>query len=148
MRCEVVLNSDHESLKFLSSQHKKFASQVRLSNELEPYAFVLKHKPRKENTVADALICLPQPPDCPLSWFFDNLLMILAPLRELYVADSDFFEVIIACQQSQDVMGMFTFQEGFLFRGLQLCTPPLLAQLIHEIHLGVLGGHFGVLKIL
>lgn len=60
MHKKFILYSDHESLKFFDSQTKKYAIQVRLSNELERYTFVLKHKPGKDNASTDVLSCLPQ----------------------------------------------------------------------------------------
>lgn len=46
-----------------------------------------------------------------------------APLLDLYQDDETLSKPIIDCQKGQGVVRMYTLQDGFLFRGPQLCVP-------------------------
>jgi len=50
-----VLYSDHKALKYLNSQKRLNARHNKWAEFHEDYTFVLKHKARVENKVADAL---------------------------------------------------------------------------------------------
>ena len=52
---EFVLYSDHETLKYLNSQKRLNTRYSKWVEFLQNYTFVLNHRPRVENQVADAL---------------------------------------------------------------------------------------------
>ena len=64
-------------------------------------------------------------------------------LKELYENDEDFCDIWSKCQQNHTTISSMYIQDGFLFRGNQLCTPKssLKEQIIRELHGGGLGGH-------
>ena len=69
-------------------------------------------------------------------------------LKELYENDEDFGDVWGKCQQTHTTVNSIYVQDGFLFRGNQLCIPKssLREQIIKELHGGGLGGHMGRYK--
>ena len=52
---EFTLHSDHDSLRFLHSQNKLSARHERWMEFLQEFTFSLRHRPGRENRVADAL---------------------------------------------------------------------------------------------
>ena len=46
---EFVIHSDHESLKYLRSQHTKWVKFI------ESFPYIIKHKKGKDNVIANAL---------------------------------------------------------------------------------------------
>ena len=52
---EFVLYSDHEALKYLSTQHKLSAQHANWVEFLQAFQFVFKHKCGQLNTVADEI---------------------------------------------------------------------------------------------
>ena len=73
-------------------------------------------------------------------------------LKDLYPNDEDFSAPYKVCKEFQNHFDSgyfdFTHQEGFLFKGGQLCVPrgSMRENLIQEKHNGSLSGHFGVNK--
>ena len=66
--------------------------------------------------------------------------------KDLYVSDSDFGNVYVACEQK--AFDKFYRHDGFLFKGSKLCVPKCSIRelLVLESHCGGLMGHFGVHK--
>lgn len=145
---EFILPSDHQTLQYLSAQ-KKSARHV-LSNELEHYTYVSKHKPGKENADVDALRMLPQEPEISTLIVLRPFIDDLGPLRDLYSSDPEFDKITTECKDGNNFIGKFTLQDGFLFRGPQLRIPTslLCLKVIWEVHSDRLGCHFGVAKTL
>jgi len=52
---EFVIHSDHESLKYLKSQHKLNKRHVKCMEFLEQFPYAIKYKKGKSNVVVDAL---------------------------------------------------------------------------------------------
>lgn len=75
-------------------------------------------------------------------------------LKEMYHDDSDFKEIYKVCDKFLNTFHSeysdFFLQNGFLFKGSQLCVPrfSMRENLIKEKHSGSLGGHFGLDKTL
>ena len=66
-------------------------------------------------------------------------------LEELYENDEDFGDIWGKYQQTHTFVNSMYIQDGFLFRGNQLCIPKnsLREEIIRELHGGGLGGQMG-----
>ncbi|XP_072971838.1 uncharacterized protein, partial [Typha angustifolia] len=123
------------SQKNLSKRHAKWSSF------LQEYTFHLRHKAGVSNRVADALSRR------------SNLLVTMSiqvvgieSIKGQYSDDPYFGPILQSCQENGiDSTSDFLLHEGYLFRGTQLCIPvgSLRENLIHDLHSGGLGGHFG-----
>ncbi|XP_074288868.1 uncharacterized protein LOC141614014 [Silene latifolia] len=69
----------------------------------------------------------------------DARLLGFEHIKELYKADPAFAKEVI------EPLGLYTMQDGFLFKGNRLCIPQGSIQelIIREAHGGALAGHFG-----
>ncbi|WRX11626.1 Integrase [Theobroma cacao] len=135
---EFILYYDHEALKHLNSQHKLNRRHAAWSEFFQAFPILLKHKSGAQNKVADAL---------------SRRLTLLSTLqlkvvgfevvKELYEKDPEFSEIWKT--SSQHPYRQFHRQEGYLFKGNQLCIPQcsLRQSIIWEAHNGGLAGHFG-----
>jgi len=136
---EFILFSDHHALQFINNKNSVNRMHARWVSFIQRFTFSLKHKAGKLNKVADAL-----------SRRVALLLTMRAEiigfdcLKELYAEDEDFGNSWAQCLQGFPHKGMH-IQEGYLFRGNQLCIPrsSLREQVIYELHGGGLGGHLG-----
>lgn len=106
---------------------------------LQKFTFVLKHQPRHQNIVVDALS----------RWA--SLLAAMSVefvgfdfFKELYANDDNFREILAQCS-NKIFESDFLIQYGFHFKGSQLYIPrtSLREHLIRELRAGGLGGHLG-----
>lgn len=135
---EFVLYSDHEALHFLSAQKKLNSRHAKWVSFLQEYTFVIKHKSGVKNKAADALsrrVCLLN------TLSYEVIGFDLLP--DNYKTNPFFSKVLDECNFGQK--REFTLMDGYLFKGNQLCVPEgsLWLHIIHELHGGGLGGHFG-----
>ena len=72
----------------------------------------------------------------------------LETIKEQYVKDVDFKDVLQNCQEGR-TWNKFIINDGFVFRANKLCIPEgsVRLLLLQEAHGGGLMGHFGVKKI-
>ncbi|KAK1602077.1 hypothetical protein QYE76_017120 [Lolium multiflorum] len=114
---EFIIHSDHESLKYLKSQHTLNKRHAKWVEFIESFPYVIKYKKGKDNVVADALS--------------RKLTLLLTRL--------DFH-----CSIEKGIDDFYLHQ-GFLFKGNKLCVPmsSLRLLLLQESHGGGLMGHFG-----
>lgn len=140
---EFVIHSDHQSLKFLSSQGKLQKRHAKWLEFIEMFPYVIKYKNGKENIVADALSRR-----YALLTSLQTKLLGFEHIKDLYANDFDFGQVWDSC--SKHAFGDYYKHEGFLFRKDKLCVPvcSLREMLVRETHGGGLMGHFGVQKTL
>jgi hypothetical protein len=90
---EFVIHSDHESLKHIHSQGKLNRRHAKWVEFIESFPYVIKHKKGKENIIADALsrryTLLNQ---------LDYNIFGLETIKDQYVNDADFKEVLLHCK--------------------------------------------------
>ena len=107
---------------------------------IQRFHFTLKHKSSVNNKVADALSMRAS-----LLTTLHTEVIGFDCLKELYENDEYFGDIWGKCQQTHTTFNSMYIQDGFLFRGNQLCIPKssLKEQIIRELHGGGLGGHMG-----
>ena len=140
---EFTLYSDHEALSFLHSQKKLSARHGRLVETLQDYSFSLRHRPGRENRVADALSRRAHTLQILQAAIigFDRL-----PLA--YRECPDFREFWNQLAQFTGQSPDYRVDAGFLFFRNRLCIPSGSTRdfLVWELHSGGLAGHLGVTK--
>jgi hypothetical protein len=139
---EFVIHSNHESLKYLRSQNnlnRRYAKWVEL---IESFPYVIKHKKRKDNVIADALSRR-----YTLLFQLDCHLFGLELIKEQYALDPDFKDVLLNCREGH-IWNKFVINDWLLFRANHLCIPvgSVCHLLLQEAHGGGLMGHFGAKK--
>ena len=103
----------------------------------------IKYKSGKLNQGADALSRRYL-----LLFQLDACILGFEHLKALYQEDEDFGVLYSEC--AKHPKGDFLIQEGFLFKGAQICVPKCSSHelLVREVHAGSLAGHFGEDKTL
>jgi hypothetical protein len=111
---------------------------------MKNFTFVIKHISGNANKVVDALsrrILILQE--------FQIKTLGFDHLKEMYHSDLDFGEAYEACVnlvlRDRSPWDEYLIQDGFLFKGCQLCIPrcSMRENLLKEKHSGGLAGHFG-----
>jgi len=102
------------------------------------FHFVIKHKSLKNNQGADALLRR-----CLLLFQCNSNVLGFERLKSLCMGDPNFGELYEACPGHP--RGHFMNQEGYFFKGTQLCVPKCGTReiLLREVSGGSLEGHFG-----
>jgi len=138
---EFILHSDHEALKFIQGQHKLNPHHAKWVEFVQAFNFMIHHKASKLNKGADALSRRYF-----LVLVLESKVLGFEIVKGMYTNDEDFKEIHAKCASHPH--GLFHIQEGFLFKGSQLCTPKcgFRELLIQELHSGALAGHFRVEK--
>ncbi|KAK1602009.1 hypothetical protein QYE76_027114 [Lolium multiflorum] len=137
---EFIIHSDHESLKYLKSQHTLNKRHAKWVEFIESFPYVIKYKKGKDNVVADALsrkLTL-------LLTRLDFHVLGLDEIKEQYASDTFFGPIFAKCSIEKGINDFYLHQ-GFLFKGNKLCVPmsSLRLLLLQESHGGGLMGHFG-----
>ncbi|KAK1602006.1 hypothetical protein QYE76_027111 [Lolium multiflorum] len=137
---EFVIHSDHESLKYLKSQHNLNKRHAKWVEFIESFPYVIKYKKGKENVVADALsrkITL-------LLTRLEFHILGLEEIKELYPSDVFFGPIFAKCSVDHG-FDDFYLHDGYLFKANKICIPEssLRKLLLQESHGGGLMGHFG-----
>ncbi|XP_074303002.1 uncharacterized protein LOC141637417 [Silene latifolia] len=132
-----ILHSDHEALKHIHGQQKLNQRHAKWVEFLQSFTFSSKYKTGSSNVVADALSRRHS-----LLIELDARILGFEHIKELYKSDPEFSKEII------DPTGLYTVQDGYLFKGNRLCIPngSIRELLVREAHGGAIAGHFGVNK--
>lgn len=136
---DFVLHSDHRALKFMNFQKTPSRMHARWILFLQRFTFVFRHRSGHQNKVADALSCRTA-----LLVTLRTKILGFELLPELYATDEDFHSIWAKCLNHERA-GDYHIQQGFLFKGNQLCIPRtfLREYIIQDIHGSGLFGHFG-----
>ncbi|KAK1648939.1 hypothetical protein QYE76_066744 [Lolium multiflorum] len=121
---EFVIHSDHESLKYLKSQHNLNKRHAKWVEFIESFPYVIKYKKGKENVVADALsrkITL-------LLTRLEFHILGLEEIKELYASDSFFGPIFAKCSIDRG-FDDFYLHDGYLFKANKVCIPEEVVRL-------------------
>ncbi|KAK1595677.1 hypothetical protein QYE76_018379 [Lolium multiflorum] len=121
---EFVIHSDHESLKYLKSQHNLNKRHAKWVEFIESFPYVIKYKKGKENVVADALsrkITL-------LLTRLEFHILGLEEIKELYPSDSFFGPIFEKCSIDRG-FDDFYLHDGYLFKANKVCIPEEVVRL-------------------
>jgi hypothetical protein len=141
---EFFLYSDNHTLQFVTQQEKLNQRHVKWVEYMHNFTFVIKHISSTANKVANSLSR-----KCLLLQEFRVKTLGFDDLRDMYAVDPDFGEAYEAAEnlvlRDKSPWIEYMIQEGFLFRGNQLCIPKcsMRENLLKEKHSGGLVGHFG-----
>ncbi|KAK1601999.1 hypothetical protein QYE76_027104 [Lolium multiflorum] len=137
---EFVIHSDHESLKYLKSQHNLNKRHAKWVEFIESFPYVIKYKKGKENVVADAL----SRKNTLLLTRLEFHILGLEEIKELYPSDAFFGPIFAKCSVDRG-FDDFYLHDGYLFKANKICIPEssLRKLLLQESHGGGLMGHFG-----
>jgi len=119
MTKEFIIHSDHETLKYLKSQHKLNKRHAKWVEYLEQFPYVIKYKKGKANVVADAL---------------SRRYTLLAKLRSQILGFDNICELYIFISQ---ISHIFTILTNFWHHNIWYCnhmTPNIsYCNMTHEI---------------
>lgn len=127
--CEFILFTDHDALKYLSSQDNVSARHASWVAFLQQFTFVLRHQSGATNRVADAL-------SRHHSLLTEMHVSVpgFSTFKDLYDLDP-FFGPVLAQVRSGEP-SEYLLHDGYLFRDNWLCVPAcsLRAKLVSELH--------------
>ncbi|XP_052883551.1 uncharacterized protein LOC128292703 [Gossypium arboreum] len=113
---EITIHTDHESLRYITGQHKLNKRHAKWVKFLESFPYVIRYKKGKDNVVADALSSR-----YALLSYLDSHLIGFSYIRELFFNDPDFRDKYNACEKGID--GKFYRHDGYLFKESRLYIP-------------------------
>ncbi|WVZ84693.1 hypothetical protein U9M48_031689 [Paspalum notatum var. saurae] len=125
---ELVIHSDHESLKHIRSQVNLNCRHAKWVEFIESFPYVIKHKKGKDN--------------------LDHRIFGIESIKKQYAYDEDFKDIMLHCKEGR-TWDKYVINEGYVFRANRLCIPVGSAHLLllQEAHGGGLMGHFGAKKM-
>eukprot|EP01018_Ginkgo_biloba_P024721 Gb_03958 [translate_table: standard] len=141
---EFVVFTDHQALKFINSQTKLNVRHAKWVETLQSFTFTLRHKLGKANQVADALSR-----QTAMLTTMSVEVPDFTSMKDQYETDKDFHRAWEYAKNpvtdSGDLFDEYFLQDGYLFKGKQLCIPvgSMRENFIRELQSGGLGGHFG-----
>lgn len=126
---DFILYSNHEALKHLSTQDKLSDRHAKWAAYIQQFSFVIKHKSGVLNRVADAL-------SRRSSLLTEMRTQLLGFEGVRYLLTDDLYFGNILTKISEGGPTEFHLQDGFLFKGNQLCIPDssLRLKIIKELH--------------
>ena len=138
-----MLQTDHESLKYINSQHKLRSRHGRWVEFMQTFDFSTKYKVGKTNIIADAISR-----KYSILGIVGSRVLGFEFIKDQYQVCPNFANVYQLCQNKPQ--GLFSIHQGYLFKGNKLCIPklPLRSVLVKQVHEGSITGHFGIQKTL
>ncbi|GJS10526.1 transposon ty3-I gag-pol polyprotein [Tanacetum coccineum] len=124
----VVLYTDHQAFKYISSQKNLSKMHARWVSYLQQFSFTLKHKACHQNQVANALSRC-----ATLLVTLTHEVSEFEIFCDLYAIDEDF-----GSTWDKVPLDNFSMHDGYLFKGNRLCVPrsSLREKLIRDLHGG------------
>lgn len=126
---EFVLFTNHDALRHIGSQDKISARHAAWHAFLQQFTFVVKHKPGVSNRVADAL-------SRRHALLADMRIQVLGfELLPMLYSHDPFFSTVLL-DLGAGARSPFFLENGFLFRGSQLCIPTgsLRLKILEDLH--------------
>ena len=108
---EFIINSDHESLKYLKGQANLSKRHAKWVEFMESFPYIVKYKKGKDNVVVDAL----SRKHTSLLTRLEINVLGLEEIKSLYASDP-FFEPIFAKCSIDKGVDDFYLHKGFLFK--------------------------------
>ena len=115
---ELIIHSDHESLKYLKGQANLSKRHAKWVEFMESFPYIVKYKKGKDNVVADAL----SRKNNILLTKLDINVLGLDEMRDSYASDPFFGPIFEKCSITKGVDD-FYLHKGFLFKQNKLCIP-------------------------
>ena len=146
--------TDHQSLRYLSTQPHLSPRQIRWSEFLQQFDYEIEYKPGKLNVAADALSRREdfQPIDSKQSLNSLTEMVVTASddlirqVKAAYPLDPSCSDLLSNPRQH---LPHYHIRDGLIFCGSQLYIPSsdeIKSQLMSEAHDSAVGGHLGVVK--
>ncbi|MCO5602345.1 hypothetical protein L7F22_056476 [Adiantum nelumboides] len=136
---DFVVQTDHQTLRYLLAKAKLSEKHMRWPNILSMFHFQIVHVEGKNNVVADALSRKPQISAVSIPYHYE-----LDDMREQYAIYEDFariFEQLMDGQHHEH----YLLKDGFMMMHGRLCvTRPLRHKVLEESHVPPYAGHRGI----
>jgi transposase InsO family protein len=145
--------TDHQSLRYLSTQPHLSSRQIRWSEFLQQFEYEIEYRPGKYNTVADSLSRREDLQDKPSLNHLTEVEITVAPdliqlIKQSYQNDP-FCRALLSTSRSPPPH--YQIHDGLIFLGSLLYIPSsneIKAKLFIEAHDSAISGHLGVMKTL
>jgi hypothetical protein len=166
-----IVLTDHRNLEYFKTTRNLSRRQVRWSEILSDYNFVIKYRPGSQNAAADSLSRRDKPEEgsaaalgktaltlLPPSQFLNTLLALpLLPetpaiqdlVKTLLPNDPHFSPILAEIIETPDPDGPYSVQDDLLLHNGLVCVPDdpgLKKMILEECHDSPSAGHFGITK--